>query len=96
RIRSFCGAGSINPALTACQLADVNEQGQIIGVAVKESGGSLASFPFVWVNGKTLNLNEAIADSGRRLSNLPIFINNLGQILATLPSGQPVLLTPTP
>jgi probable HAF family extracellular repeat protein len=79
RMRSFCGAGSINPALTSCQLADVNDQGQIIGLAVKEAGGSLTSYPFVSVNGSTLNLNEAIPDSGRKLSNLPISIRPVRQ-----------------
>lgn len=96
RMRSFCGATSINPALTSCQLADVNEQGQIIGLAVKETGGSLSKYPFVWINGRMLDLNEVSGDPGRRLSDLPLAINNRGQILATIVGGQPVLLTPVP
>lgn len=96
RMRSFCGTSSINPAVTGCQLADVNEQGQVIGLAVKETGGLLVSYPFVWINGSMLDLNEVSADSGRKLSNLPLSINNHGQILATRVGGQPVLLTPFP
>lgn len=83
KIQTLCGTSEIRSlGITACQINDMNDKGQIIGVAVKEVGGALVSFQFVWVKGTMLNLNEAIAsDSAWRVSGV-VHINNRGQILA--------------
>ena len=82
-IRTSSGAAFITTADTPWAIAEgMNDKREIVGLG-RHKQGSEVSYPFLWRDGKILDLNQAIpADSGFVIGSA-LGINNRGQIIVT-------------
>ncbi len=74
-----------------CQVSDINNAGQIIGI---ENAYKSDQYPFLFMNNVEYNLSSLIPPDVLSTSFVPVAINDKGQIIATTTQGAPILLTP--
>jgi uncharacterized membrane protein len=84
----------------------INDEGVVIGYRYTKFMGGVLSMgygnkdPYVWIKGKAYDLGKAsglnLTESSGTAGDLNFKINNRGQILVTVKSGQSYLLTPKP